>query len=109
MIRRQPRSTRTDTLFPVSKLVRSLVDMLGPEAGEQAPGLVGGEDGIISLDQQEEPVIGGAVELADVEQGVLPEWQAAQIEHADQCREARPESCGNQNQERKSKRRNSSN
>src|SRR3546814_5046398 len=32
MIRRQPRSTRTDTLFPYTTLFRSLVDM-GPRAG----------------------------------------------------------------------------
>src|SRR3546814_7140016 len=40
MIRRPPRSTRTDTLFPYTTLFRSVVDVIGnlhrPEAGDVA-------------------------------------------------------------------------
>src|SRR3546814_1926098 len=34
-IRRPPRSTRTDTLFPYTTLFRSLLDFLGPEDGDR--------------------------------------------------------------------------
>src|SRR3546814_18765957 len=35
MIRRQPRSTRTDTLFPYTTLFRSLVEVLQPQQAER--------------------------------------------------------------------------
>src|SRR3546814_8652566 len=38
MIRRPPRSTRTDTLFPYTTLFRSLGEFLGDEAGGEVAG-----------------------------------------------------------------------
>src|SRR3546814_4077364 len=38
MIRRPPRSTRTDTLFPYTTLFRSLVEVAGNLEGEPLPG-----------------------------------------------------------------------
>src|SRR3546814_5307390 len=38
MIRRPPRSTRTDTLFPYTTLFRSLPDMQDADEGKQAAG-----------------------------------------------------------------------
>src|SRR3546814_3579561 len=40
MIRRPPRSTRTDTLFPYTTLFRSALGAAGPPGAEQAVGLV---------------------------------------------------------------------
>src|SRR3546814_8972159 len=48
MIRRPPRSTRTDTLFPYTTLVRSVVgvDRLGYLAGHLEAGVEGGEEAL---------------------------------------------------------------
>src|SRR3546814_2341494 len=47
MIRRPPRSTRTDTLFPYTTLFRSIVDLpagIAPRAQRSAPAVVGHVD-----------------------------------------------------------------
>src|SRR3546814_7728103 len=61
MIRRPPRSTRTDTLFPYTTLFRSGGDEEGIERG----GIFGQADGAGELDQ---PGAGEAVEMR-IEQG----------------------------------------
>src|SRR3546814_16850722 len=71
MIRRPPRSTRTDTLFPSTTLFRSAWERIGRAAG-RAFNLGGGPDNAISLHQ----LIGYVAELLGREIDVRPEdWR----------------------------------
>src|SRR3546814_7005576 len=60
MLRRPPRSTRTDTLFPYTTLFRSQARRLGTDKVQPATG-IGDNVGIISFEIEREQ--GGAVEL----------------------------------------------
>src|SRR3546814_13483306 len=60
MIRRPPRSTRTDTLFPYTTLFRSEVFLGGAEPVEQV-GVVG------VLELEEGPLLGGLTRVGGVE------------------------------------------
>src|SRR3546814_1560927 len=47
MIRRPPRSTRTDTLFPYTTLFRSIDDVVAGESGRRTERTVGVDDGVV--------------------------------------------------------------
>src|SRR3546814_4240014 len=56
MIRRPPRSTRTDTLFPYTTLFRS-PGVVGEIAIEEQPGVIG--EGVVAAQHGRIPVIAG--------------------------------------------------
>src|SRR3546814_16670791 len=68
MIRRPPRSTRTDTLFPYTTLFRS-VDILGPQAGhlegDGARLLCRGDGQVVHRRNLAVPAGGGAAQHVD--------------------------------------------
>src|SRR3546814_13201938 len=67
MIRRPPRSTRTDTLFPYTTLFRSGLD----ERAGESPAIEEGEEGQNHLRHREQAVI-GRIEQANHDQGHRP-------------------------------------
>src|SRR3546814_18020000 len=80
MIRRPPRSTRTDTLFPYTSRFRSLVAG-GANEGVQVRAV---RAGAIAADRRPGPpdlfigVFGGIVDVVD---GVLPQLGATEVDH----------------------------
>src|SRR3546814_4937466 len=101
MIRRPPRSTRTDTLFPYTTLFRSLafgagqrvflVRLRGQEHGEVAADRLeaGGEHGVggfadddevaVAGRQAQQPVAHRAADEVDVHEAMMPVLPARQV------------------------------
>src|SRR3546814_10393650 len=73
MIRRPPRSTRTDTLFPYTTLFRSDRELVGGGLGDPGDDLVGlvDHDGVVVRDHRD------ALDGVDGEQTVVGDDQAA--------------------------------
>src|SRR3546814_11751379 len=69
MIRRPPRSTRTDTLFPYTTLFRSSLILVGEEAAGQAEEEEGEKCEQHRIDGEEQPFavddLGDAADIAD--------------------------------------------
>src|SRR3546814_10408487 len=85
MIRRPPRSTRTDTLFPYTTLFRSDVDAAAGDAGvgeDQAAGAVArGDDDRVAIAEQP-PRVATARQYVDLFAPEIDE-QAPLLEHVD--------------------------
>src|SRR3546814_14882739 len=72
MIRRPPRSTRTDTLFPYTTLFRSTPGSAGEKAGLRIGDVIRSIDGIdVQQSRDPPPIVGAKAPGTEVELGIL--------------------------------------
>src|SRR3546814_2857503 len=80
MIRRPPRSTRTDTLFPYTTLFRSTPGSAGEKAGLRIGDVIRSIDGIdVQQSSDLPPIVGAKAPGTEVELGILRDGKSRTI------------------------------